>query len=362
MKVAVVYDRVNKWGGAERVLLALHAMYPNAPLFTSVYDKKKAPWAKVFRVKTSFLQNIPFIRSHHELFPFLMPLAFALFSFKKYDLVISVTSEYAKGIIVSGKTKHLCICLTPTRYLWSGYDEYFTDKIFRFITFPFVWALRMWDREIAQLPDMYIAISTEVQKRIKKYYDKPSRIVFPPIPKLPIVKKSSLFEKDYFLVVSRLSRFTSYKRVDIAVKAANLLHASLVVIGDGNKEVFGKMAGPTVHFVGKVSDELLAQYYTNCQALIFPAYEDFGLVMTEALSFGKPVIAYKRGGALDIVKQGKTGTFFATQTASSLVKTLKSFQRTRYNSLVCKKEAERFSEKAFQKGIKHAVSDLIHKK
>lgn len=362
MKVALVYDRVNKWGGAERVLLALHAMYPHAPLFTSVYDKKKAPWAKTFTIKTSFLQNIPFIKSHHELFPFLMPLAFAFFSFKKYDLVISVTSEYAKGIITTGKTKHLCICLTPTRYLWSGYSEYFQNKIFRLITSPFVWILRRWDLEIAQLPDSYIAISTEVQKRIKKYYNKSSSIVFPPVPKLPAIKKSRLFEKDYFLVVSRLSKFTSYKRVDVAVKAANVAKASLIVIGDGNKEAFGKIAGPTVHFVGKVSDELLATYYANCQALIFPAYEDFGLVMAEALSFGKPVIAYQKGGAVDIVRQGRTGTFFASQTATSLAKTLKSFQKGRYNSSICKKEAERFSEKAFQKGVKQAVSELIHKK
>jgi hypothetical protein len=216
MKVAIVYDRVNKWGGAERVLLSLHKIFPNAPLYTSVYDKKKAPWANAFRVRTSFLQRIPFIKSHHELFPFLMPFAFASFSFKKYDLVISVTSEFAKGIRLPKKAVHICICLTPTRYLWSGYNEYFTNKDFRFLTLPLIWILRKWDRYIASFPNSYIAISKEVSNRIKKYYGQESVVVYPSIPRIPKAKKTRLFEKGYFLVVSRLSPFTSYKRVDLA--------------------------------------------------------------------------------------------------------------------------------------------------
>src|SRR5260221_471208 len=152
MKIAIVYDRVNTWGGAERVLLSLHKLFPNAPLYTSVYDRKHASWARVFRVKTSFLQHIPFVKSHHQLFPFLMPLAFALFSFKKYDLVISVTSEFAKGIFTYGKTKHICLCLTPTRYLWSGYHEYFKNKRMRLVSYPLVWILRKWDTYISHLP------------------------------------------------------------------------------------------------------------------------------------------------------------------------------------------------------------------
>ncbi len=360
MKVAIVYDRVNKWGGAERVLLSLHKLFPKAHLYTSVYDKKRAAWAKVFRVKPSFLQHIPFVRSHHELFPFLMPFAFASFSFKKYDLVISVTSEFAKGIMTGGRTKHLCICLTPTRYLWSGYSEYFPNKTIRLLASPLIWALRVWDGIIAKNPDRYIAISEEVKLRIKRYYRKDSDIVYPPVMVLP-KSTNRLFEKDYFLIVSRLSRFTGYKRVDLAVRAATNLHASLIVVGAGDTRDLQKLAGPTVHFAGKVSDKELATYYANAKALIFPGKEDFGITMVEALSFGKPVIAYHAGGAKEIVKNGKTGTFFAHQTVVSLTKALKNFKGSKYNSATCKKEALRFSEKLFRKEIKSIVHNMNHK-
>lgn len=358
MKVAIVYDRVNKWGGAERVLLSLHKLFPKAPLYTPVYDKKNASWAKVFHVKTSFLQQIPFIKSHHEFFPFLMPFAFATFSFKKYDVVISVTSEFAKGIFTDGKTRHICICLTPTRYLWSGYAEYFKNKRFRFLTFPIVWVLRKWDGYIAKFPDSYIAISQEVRSRIEKYYKRHSSLIYPPVPRI-FAKKTTLFEKGYFLVVSRLSRFTNYKRVDLAVKAATKLNASLVVVGDGDSTYLKKRAGPTVHFTGRVTDEQLALYYSNCRALIFPAKEDFGLTMVEALSFGKPVIAYAAGGALEIVKEGKTGAFFQSQSVQSLVGVLKRFRASRYNSHTCKKEALRFSEIEFERKLKREIKQVM---
>ena len=287
-----------------------------------------------------------------------MPFAFALFSFKQYDLVISVTSEFAKGVITTGKTKHICICLTPTRYLWSGYDEYFRNSWFRRVSFPLVWLLRKWDRALAKLPDTYVAISKEVGKRIKRYYKRDSVVVYPPVAKLPKAKKNSLFEREYFLVVSRLSKFTHYKRVDIAIKAATQLCASLIVVGAGDRRYVEKIAGPTVHFTGNVSDGLLAQYYKNAKALLFPGNEDFGIVMVEALSFGTPVIAYGKGGAREIVKSGKTGTFFASQTVPSLVKALKSFQATRYNRIACEKQAKLFSEKRFQKAIRRIVKEV----
>ncbi|HTK03903.1 MAG TPA: hypothetical protein VL401_04040 [Alphaproteobacteria bacterium] len=180
-KVAIVYDRVNKWGGAERVLLALHEMFPTAPLYTSVVDKKNAKWAKVFpKIYTSFLQHIPFAKSNHELFGWLMPLAFSSFDFSDYDLVISVTSEFAKNINTNSKTLHVCYCLTPTRYLWSHYEEYFENKILKFFTKPIINILRIIDKKSAQKPNVMIAISTEVKKRIKKYYGRDSEIIFPP--------------------------------------------------------------------------------------------------------------------------------------------------------------------------------------
>jgi hypothetical protein len=168
MKVALVYDRVNKWGGAERVLMALHELFPQAPLFTSVYDKKKASWASQFKVKTSYLQHIPFIRSRHELIPFLMPSAFERLDFAGYDLVISITSESAKGIITKPGTKHISYILTPTRYLWSGYEDYFKKPTFRTVAHPAVSYLRKWDKVAAMRPDEIVSISKEVQHRVKK--------------------------------------------------------------------------------------------------------------------------------------------------------------------------------------------------
>src|SRR3972149_8462687 len=205
MKVALAYDRLNKWGGAESVLLALHKLFPDAPLYTSVYNPKTASWAEEFDpsapfdkaqgkgsgqgIRTSFLQKFPFASSAHELYASLMPIAFESFSFDQYDLVISVTSEAAKGIITKPKTLHICYCLTPTRYLWSAHDFYFKKppSKFKFIPFfwylsrPFVKYLRYWDKIAAQRPDEYIAISSEVKNRIEKFYNRESTVIFPPL-------------------------------------------------------------------------------------------------------------------------------------------------------------------------------------
>ncbi|MBU2632511.1 glycosyltransferase family 4 protein, partial [Patescibacteria group bacterium] len=179
MKVALAYDKVNKWGGAERVLLALCKIFPNAPLYTSVYNKETASWASVFNVKTSFLQKIPFAKSRHDLLAPLMPLAFESFDFSDYDLVISVTSESAKGIITNSKTKHICYFLTPTRYLWSGYRDYFKNPLKRTMAIPFVNYLKKWDIAASKRPDVFIGISKEVKARIKKYYKRDSIIIYP---------------------------------------------------------------------------------------------------------------------------------------------------------------------------------------
>ncbi len=354
MKVALVYDRVNKWGGAERVLLALHKIFPDADLYTSVYNPQKAEWAKVFTVNTSFLQNFPFASSSHEMYATLMPMAFESFSFDGYDLVISVTSEAAKGIITKPGTFHLCYCLTPTRYLWSGYNDYFKNPLLRFFSKPAVSYLKTWDKIASKRPDKYVAISSEVQKRIKKYYGEDSEIIFPPIQLLN--HKSSIRQaqdinqkktESFFLVVSRL---VYYKRVDIAVKAFNKLNLPLKIIGSGGEESKLKsMAGKNIEFLGNLTDNELSFYYKNCRALIFPGKEDFGLVMAEAQSFGKPVIAYKSGGAIDIVKEGITGEFFKDQTEESLIEALELFTNKSYNTKLCEENSLRFSFDNFKK-------------
>ena len=345
MKVALVYDRVNKWGGAERVLLALHKIFPQADLFTSVYNSKKAPWAKEFNVYYSFLQKFPFAPSAHEIYATLMPISFESFDFDKYDLVVSVTSEAAKGIITKPGTFHICYCLTPTRYLWSGYNEYFRNPILRFLSKPAVSYLRSWDKIAAERPDKIVAISKEVQKRIKKYYDLDSEIIYPPLDSNLSSQEGS--GGDFFLIVSR---FVPYKKIDIAIKAFNKLKLPLKIIGGGAGERYLKsIANKNIEFLGDLTDEKLSFYYKNCRALIFPGLEDFGLVMAEAQSFGKPVVAFRGGGALDIIKEGKTGEFFDEQTPESLIKTMEIFLNKRYNTKSCKENSLRFSFEIFKK-------------
>lgn len=346
MKVALVYDRLNKWGGAERVLLALHKLYPRAPLYTSIYDKKKAPWASVFNVRTSFLQNFPFAM-RHELYAFLMPLAFESFNFDEFNLVISVTSEAAKGIITKPQTKHICYCLTPTRYLWSGYDEYFRNPVFKFLSKPAVWYLRFWDKIAANRPDSYIAISREVQSRISKYYDRKSDVIYPPLTISNQFQNSKSKTENYFLIVSRL---VSYKKIDLAVKAFNKLKLPLKIIGIGMEmERLKVMAGLTIEFLGNLTDKELVGYYSECRALVFPGLEDFGLTILEAQSFGKPVIAFGGGGALETIIERKTGLFFDEPNVESLIKAIKQFDSLTINPKDCMRNARKFSFERFKK-------------
>ncbi len=354
-RVAIVYDRINKWGGAERILLLLSEMFPKAPIYTSVYDSESAPWAKDLHITTSFLEKIPFARRHHEFFALFMPFAFEQFDFSKFDYVISLTSEGAKGIVTSSKTKHICICLTPTRYLWSGYDMYFANRLFRYLTYPLVWYLRRWDIAAASRPDRLIAISQTVKERIKKYYKRDSEIIYPPL----FLSSSHIKfakSKGYYLVVSRFSRFTPHKRVDLAIKAANRLKLPLKVVGEGDATYFKSIAGSTVEIVGRVDDKTLAKYYAESKALIFPGVEDFGLVMIEAQSYGKPVIAFRDGGATEIILEGKTGEFFDKSTVSSLANALKKFNNKRYNTKDCIENSKRFSQRNFVQAVKKLIS------
>ena len=293
-----------------------------------------------------------------------MPIAFESFDFSDFDLVISVTSESAKGIITSPKTRHICLCLTPTRYLWSGYRDYFKNPVFKFITRPLVSYLRMWDKIASYRPDEYIAISQTVASRIKKYYEQESTIIYPPIleslEKLMDLPAQNIEQKNYFLVVSRLSRHTAYKRVDLAIRAAKRTGVFLIVIGDGkDKQYFKNMADENVAFLGNVDDNTLVSYYKNAKALIFPGKEDFGLVMAEAQRAGTPVIAYRAGGAREIVKEGVTGEFFDKQSVESLSSVLKSFKRSRYNTSTCVNNGKRFSQDFFEQKLKEFMNKYL---
>ena len=354
MKTALVYDRINKWGGAERVLLALHKLFPDAPLYTSVYDRQKARWANVFDVRASFLQTLPFAPIRHEAFALLMPAAFENFSFDEFDLVVSVTSEAAKGIITKPGTVHVCYCLTPTRYLWSGYDEYFTNTFLRTISQPAIAYLRSWDTVAAKRPDIFIGISQEVRKRIKKYYDREASVIYPPLTLSP--GEGDDRSGSYYLVVSRLVR---YKRIDLAIEACNRLELPLQIVGTGDEERnLRRIAGKTIHFAGRVSDEKLREYYRGCKALLFPGLEDFGLSVVEAQSHGKPVIAYKDGGQLETVIDGKTGVLFYPQTADALVSAVNKFENSSFNPVHAREQARKFSADQFEQQFTTLIKDI----
>ena len=359
MKVALVYDRVNKIGGAERVLETLHQIWPEAPLFTAVYHSKATPWAK-FKVVPSFLNKFPFAKTRHEAYPYLMPLVFESFNFDEYDVVISITSEAAKGIITKPKTFHICYCLTPTRYLWSGYRDYFQNKVFRFLTKPFVAYLRSWDKIAGQRPDVYLAISENVKRRIRKYYGRNSNVIYPPVdinkfkiqnPKLKTTTSNSKF----FLVVSRL---VAYKKVDLVIEVFNQLNLPLKIIGTGNQmRKLKMMARKNIEFLGQLTDRELLGYYQRCQAVIFPQEEDFGLVPLEAQACGRPVIAFRGGGVLETVIERKTGLFFTSQTPGALMKAVKQFEASQFKSRVCRQNAEKFGQERFKEEIKEFVRE-----
>lgn len=360
MKVAIVYDRVNKWGGAERVLLSLHRMFPKAPLYTSVYNKKTALWAKVFpTIYTSFLQKIPFAKNNHEYLAPFMPFAFESFDFSGYDLVISVTSEAAKGIITKPGTLHICYCLTPTRYLWSHYDEYFKGATFKGVAKFIVRHLRRWDSTAASRPDFIIAISGEVKNRINKYYKRRSDLIFPPVD-LPKKLDSKKLQSKYHLVVSRLVK---YKKVDLVVEAFNRIGKNLVVVGTGKEEKRLKnKARDNVKFVGEVGEKELAGYYSKARTLIIPQEEDFGIVALEAQAYGVPVIAYEKGGVLDTVIPGKTGLFFKNQSPESIIKAVKDYDTSMHRNFVKRDliiNAKRFTNQRFRTNMIEFIKKVL---
>lgn len=333
------------------MLLALHKLWPDAPLYTAVYDKKKAAWADVFTVTSSFLQNLP-----HEFLAWITPLAFETFNFDAFDVVISVTSAEAKNIITKPGTVHICYCLTPIRYLWSAPQIYEESGIAGRALKILAPTLRKWDLTAAARPDYYFAISDTVKKRIGQYYRREAEIIYPPV---DVKKFTQAPPRDYFLTVARLVR---YKRVDIVVDAFNRLGWPLVIVGEGReKNTLMRRAHKNITFVGEVPETKLISYYLHCRAFVHAGEEDFGIAAVEAQAAGKPVIALHQGGIAEIVIQGTTGILFEHQSVSSLVAALESFDDREYDSDSCIKNARRFSEGVFQRKMKETVEALYNK-
>lgn len=361
MKVALVYDRVNKVGGAERVLQALHEVWPEAPLYTAVYNPKTAPWARDFEVRPSFLQGLPFARSRHEWLAWVTGQAFERFDFSGFDVVISVTSAEAKFVVTPPKTLHICYCLTPTRYLWSGKSLYEQDGIRGWGLQMFGPLLRARDFEAAQRPDLMVAISKTAQKRIAKYYRRESEVIYPPVDtdqfgQHPVLTDSATPGVDsYYLVVSRL---VAYKKVDVAIEAFNRLGKPLIIVGTGEEEKrLKRLAKANVSFVSQLTDEELVRYYRGCRAVVFPGEEDFGLVSLEAQAAGKPVVAFGKGGVTETVQAGKTGEFFAELSPQALATAVKKVASKTYKSEDCRRQAAQFSQERFKTVFRQFVEE-----
>jgi glycosyltransferase involved in cell wall biosynthesis len=370
LKIALVYDRVNKFGGAERVLLSMHEIWPDAPIFTAVYDAEHAGWSRVFQVIPSFLGKFPFARQHHELYAWATPMAFESFSFDKFDIVISVTSAEAKNIITKPSCMHICYCLTPTRYLWSGFDQYeanpgigVPDWIALYGFRRIAPTLRRWDMVASSRPDRYIAISQLVSRRIVSYYRRNvDRVIYPPVDVDMFAgsKKGRRGMRDngYFLVVARL---VGYKRVDLIIDAFNRLGWPLVIVGDGHqKRKLRSQAKGNIRFIDSLTDQQLVHYYRNCRAFVFAGEEDFGIAAVEAQAAGVPVVAYKQSGIAEIVIPGTTGELFEEQTVDSLIGSLEKCMHQWYDSSLCALNAQRFSKDRFKREMKDTVQELYN--
>lgn len=363
LRIALVCDWLTNQAGAERILLELHKMFPDAPIYTSVHDPARTPDFKDADIRTSFLQKVPF-HNKHQLFTIPRMLAFRRFNFSQYDIVLSVTAAEAKFIKVKKPTIHICYCNTPTRYFWSHYKEYAKDPglgrlnpIAKRILPMLISILRKIDFRAAQGPDFMIGNSNEIVRRIKKYYKRPSVAIFPLVDVERFSPRKKITKEDYYLIGSRL---VPYKRPDLAVQACTELGRRLIVLSDGPEyDRLVKMAGPTIEFKGFVDDDELPGYYQKARAFIFPPYEDFGIVPVEAMAAGTPVIAYGKGGVRDTVIHKKTGIFFAHQTVDSLKEAILAFEKQSFNQETLQKQAQKFDHQRFRLEITEYIQKLL---
>jgi glycosyltransferase involved in cell wall biosynthesis len=363
MRVAIVYDQVNKFGGAERLLLALKKIYPNAPIFTLVHNPNSASWASNSKVIPSPINAIKPLRTRHQWLSPIAPMMFETFNFNKFDVVISITRDNAKSIITKPETLHICYCLTPTRYLWGEVTEYAQDIKMKLIPNFLKKYFQAVDLLISKRPDRYIAISKEVKQRIKTHYNQNSTVIYPPIENKFYSKKPlPLSERKDYLVVSRLE---PYKKTDLVINTFNHLQGeTLKVVGTGSQtNKLKRLAKSNIHFLGQVSDQELIKLYANAKAVIFPQIEDFGLVPLEAQALGTPVIAYKKGGATETVVNNHTGILFNHQTVSSLTKAIKKFESGNHQitSKKCIQNALNFTQDRFINIFHDKVNKLWQK-
>ncbi len=357
LKTALAHDHLTQFGGAEQVLVELKRILPESILYTLIYDPKAfgslfADW----KIKTSFLQNWPGNPRLFKWYLSLMPAAVENLDVGEVDVLVSSSSALIKGIITKPETVHICYCHTPTRYLWSDTHKYTEDleqpRLVKKLL-PFVLTkLRTWDQLAAKRVDYFIANSNYVAQRIKKYYRREAEIIYPPVPTDKYHASEDI--EDYYLVVSRLR---PYKRVDVAIKAFNKLGIPLKIIGIGEQYAdLAKIAKSNIEFLGAVTEQEKALYLSKAKALIFPQEEDFGITAVESLASGRPIIAYDKGGAREIIEAGINGEFFSEQTWEALADKVIRFKPKAYDTEAILGSAARFDSKVFREKIDEFIS------
>ena len=358
--IALIHDWLNQLGGAEDVLEALVGLYPDAPLYTSLYDRERMPahW-RDWDIRTSIIDRLPFAHRKQQLYFPLYPFAFEQFDLRGHDVVLSNKSGFCHGIITGPETMHVCYCLTPPRYVWR-YHQYAEreniGRATRLSLAPFLTHLRLWDRLAADRVDHFIAISDEVRRRIAKVYRREATIIYPPV-------DAGRFEPsnrvdDYYLFVGRL---VPYRRLDLLIEAFNTMGRPLVIAGSGrDRERLEAMAGPTVKFLGYVPDTDLADLLARCRAFVWPGEEDFGISPLQANAAGRPVIAYAAGGARETVITGPgdsaTGTLFAEQSVAAMIEAVESFDPLSVSPAAVRRHAEQFDVAVFKRRIDDFVT------
>jgi len=358
MKIAIVHDYLNQFGGAERVVGVLHEMFPEAPIFTSLYVPERTfPCFHKARIHTSFIQRLPGIARHFRAYLPLYPIAFETLDLTPYDLILSSSSGWAHGIHKRMDALHICYCYTPPRWLWN-LRQYVERESFGALTKMalkvLIPVLRTRDQKISQRPDCYVAISKGVAERVRRYYGRECHVIYPPVQleKFPLQTTAG----DHYLLVSRL---IGYKRVDIVVEGFNQMGLPLRIVGDGPlRPALEKQSRPNITFLGAVSDTQLINEYAHCRALIFPGEEDFGIAPLEANACGRPVIAFAGGGALETLLEGSTGVFFRRHVVTDFVEAIHNSRQIHFDPLVLREHARKFSKEVFEKRLSELIESL----
>lgn len=359
MRVALVHYWLVKWRGGEKLFKAIADLFPNADIYTHVADPEvlaeHLPGRRVF---TTFISRLPQATRHYQKYLLLMPMALEQLDLQGYDLVISSESGPAKGVLVGPHSTHVCYCHSPMRYVWDRYCDYrnFCGPLGRLAMVPLMHYMRLWDQLSAQRVDHYIANSQFVSQRIRKYYGKAAKVIYPPVATEQF--DASRPAEDFYLYVGRM---VPYKRPDLLVRACEQLGRRLVMIGDGELlPRLRKLAGPHTQLLGTQSPEVIRDYYARCRATLFPGIEDFGLVPVEAMASGKPVIAFAYGGALETVVEGVTGVLFHEATSEAVMDAIIRFERGagRFDRQVIRDHAAGFSEAVFKRNFLQHMREI----